>query len=145
MPLYWVLLVILVSTSVVYEMAETNQDRSISIADVSTISISMLIYRNALANYIYLNPTANGIIPDGQLILPYWYVKPQGLSNLVLGGKSYTFYSTPMPGLAGELAKRTESFNVGTNQNGVLLAPNLINSGIALPPQVPNGSVVLVQ
>jgi len=50
-----------------------------------------------------------------------------------------------LPGLVGELARRTESVNVGTNQNGVLLAPNMANMGVTLPAQIPNGSVVLIQ
>jgi hypothetical protein len=145
MPLYWVLLVFLLSASFFFDSAQTAQDRSMSSADLSTVTVSMLVYRNAVANYLYSNPAASGVIPDGLLNLPSWYVKPQGLNNVVVGAKSYTFYSLSLPGLAGELAKRTESFNVGTNQNGVLLSPNLPNSGIALPAQVPNGSVVLIQ
>lgn len=124
---------------------QSVQDRNSAVADVTRISVSILVYRNAVAEYAYSNPAFVGIVSDALLNLPSWYVKPPNLSNYIFNTKSYSFYTGSLPGLAGELARQTESIHVGTNQNGVLLAPNMVNSGIALPAQIPNGSVVLIQ
>jgi hypothetical protein len=145
MPLLWVLLVVTLTISFMLNSEQTTQDRNTSFAEVTAASVNMLVYRNAVANYAYLNPAFSGVVPDNLLSLPSWYVKPQSLSNYVLSGKSYSFYSGPLPGLAGELARQTESINVGINQNGVLSSPNMANSGIVLPAQIPLGSVVLIQ
>lgn len=145
MPLYWVVLVVMLSTSFLFNSDQAAQDRIQSAADVSAVSISMLVYRNAVANYVSSNPGFSGVVADGSLNLPSWYVKPQGLGNYVVSGQSYTYYTEFIPGLAGELARRTESINVGTNRNGVLQSPNIANTGIVLPAPIPIGSVVLVQ
>lgn len=145
MPLVWVLLVVMLFTSYLTISDQTAQDRSGAKAEISAISLSMLVYRNAVANFVQSNSAFVGVIPDGLLALPAWYVKPQALSNYVVSGKSYTFYSNPLPGLAGELARKTESINVGTKQNGVLLSPKVTSTGFTLPVQIPNGSVVLIQ
>jgi hypothetical protein len=145
MPLLWVLLVITLYISFMSNSEEATQDRNSSAVEITSTSISMLVYRNAVAKYASSNPAFVGVVADALLSFPSWYVKPPNLSNYISSGKSYSFYSGSLPGLAGELARQTESINVGTNQNGVLLAPNLANSGIVLPAQIPNGSVVLIQ
>lgn len=145
MPLLWVLIVITLSISFLFNSEQATQDKISSVTEITGISISMLVYRNAVAEYASSNPAFSGVVSDTLLSLPSWYVKPPSLSNYIAGGKSYSFYSESLPGLAGELARQTESINVGINQNGVLLSPNIANSGIVLPAQIPLGSVVLIQ
>lgn len=145
MPLVWVLLIVTLSISFLSNSQQVDQGRNSSFEDVSATSVSMLVYRNLVAEYASSNPAFVGVVSDTSLLFPSWYVKPLNLSNYISTGKSYTFYPGTLPGLVGELARQTESVNVGTNQNGVLVAPNMANSGITLPAQIPNGSVVLIQ
>ncbi|MEA9979917.1 MULTISPECIES: type IV pilus biogenesis protein PilM [unclassified Pseudomonas] len=145
MPLLWVLILVTLSITFMFNSEQAIQDRNASVTDVTVASESMLVYRNAVAKYSYSNPAFVGRVPDALLSFPSWYIKSPNLSNYISGGTSYSFYVGSLPGLAGELAHQTGSINVGTNQNGVLLAPNIANSGIVLPAQIPLGSVVLIQ
>ena len=145
MPVLWLLFAVLLSAAVFFDSEQTTLTRNLAVTEISAVSSSMLVYRNIVANYAYANPAMTGSAPDVLLTLPNWYVRPPSLSNYISAGKSYVFFSEPLPGLAGELARRTESTNVGLNQNGVLWVPNKANSGIVLPAQIPNGSVVIIQ
>ena len=145
MPLLWVLLVVTLTITFLSNAEQQRQERNTVYADVTAASVNVLVYRNAVANFASSNPTFSGTVSDAQLVLPSWYVKSASLGNYISAGISYSFYTSVLTGLVGELARRTESVNVGTNQNGVLLAPNMANMGVTLPAQIPNGSVVLIQ
>lgn len=145
MPLLYLLLALMFSLSVVTQAEKTSKNRDMAVAEVKAVSGSMLLYRNLVASYASANPAQTGSVSDTSLSLPNWYVRNPGFGNYVSPGSSYVFYTGSLPGLVGELAKRTESTNVGINQNGVLIAPNKVNSGVVLPAQIPNGAVVLVQ
>lgn len=145
MPLLWVMIAILLSVASLSSSEKTTQSGDVLVSETKAISGSILLYRNYIARYVELNPTFVGEIPEDFLSLPVWYVKPYGLSNYVMIGVIYVFYEQPLPGLVGELTRRTESINVGANRNGYLVSPSNPNSGLALPAQIPNGSVVLMQ
>lgn len=145
MPLLYLLLALMFSLSVIAQAEKTSKNRDMAVAEVKAVSGSMLLYRNLVASYASANPAQTGSVSDASLSLPNWYVRNPGFGNYVSPGSSYVFYTESLPGLVGELAKRTESTNVGINRNGVLTAPNKVNSGIVLPAQIPNGAVVLVQ
>lgn len=145
MPLLYLLLALMFSLSVASQVEKTSKNRDMAVAEVKAVTGSMLLYRNLVASYATANPTQAGSVNDVSLNLPNWYVRNPGFGNYVSLGGSYVFYTESLPGLVGELARRTESTNVGVNQNGVLIAPNKVNSGIVLPAQIPNGAVVLVQ
>lgn len=144
MPLLWFLFAVMFFSAVNFNSDQTVHNQSMAVTEVVAVSSSMLVYRNVVTTYASANPGITGSVPDVVLNLPSWYVKHPYVSNYISAGKSYVFFSQPLAGLAGELALRTESINVGTNQNGVLLAPNGY-SGIVLPAQIPSGSVVLIQ
>lgn len=145
MPLLWVVLAIMFAAATVFNSEQISRTRNTVNSEVVAVSGSVLLYRNIVAIYADAHSTTTGTVSDISLNLPSWYVKPPSLSNYVIAGKSYVFFSDPLPGLVGELARRTESTNVGTNQGGILLTPNKASSGIVLPAQVPTGSVVLIQ
>ncbi|MBX4139595.1 type IV pilus biogenesis protein PilM [Pseudomonas sp. S5F11] len=145
MPLVWILIVVSLAVSFIYNSEQVRQERISNYSDISATSLNMLVYRNAVATYAQANPEFNGNVPDSQIVLPSWYIKSPYLANYVTTGKSYTYFFGSIPGLAGELARLTGSVNVGTNQNGILLSPNMANIGITLPPQIPNSAVVLIQ
>jgi len=133
------------SVAVSSQQEQTAKAHVSVVAEVAAVSESLLLYRNIVAAYASTYPSMIGAVPDVSLSLPSWYAKNPSFGNYVASGKSYVFYTQSLPGLVGELARKTESTNVGTNQNGVLSAPNKSNSGIVLPAQIPNGSVVLIQ
>ncbi|WP_375122201.1 type IV pilus biogenesis protein PilM [Pseudomonas sp. LW8] len=145
MPLLYLLLALMFSLSVSSQAEKTYKNRGMTAAEVKAVSDSLMLYRNFVASYAVANPTQTGSVSDASLSLPNWYIRNPGFGNYISPGSSYVFYAQSLPGLVGHLAKRTESTNVGVNQNGVLIAPNKINSGILLPAQIPNGAVVLVQ
>ncbi|WP_080593292.1 type IV pilus biogenesis protein PilM [Pseudomonas fluorescens] len=145
MPLLYLLLALMFSLSVMSHVEKTSKNRGMAVAEIEAVSGSMLLYRNLVASYASANPAQSGSVSDASLSMPNWYVKNPGFGNFITPGGSYVFYTQSLPGLVGALAKKTESTNVGVNQNGVLISPNKVNPGIVLPAQIPNGAVVLVQ
>ena len=144
MPVIWVLCAILISTAAVFSFEQTSQNRAVRDAEILALSGSMLVYRNVVATFSTYNPTFVGSASDSALNLPVWYVRPLHLSNYIVAGKSYIFFTEAVPGLAGSLARDTESINVGTNIGGVLISPNTGNTGILLPAQIPVSAVAMI-
>lgn len=145
MPLLWTLFAILFATAVVFNSDQTSQNQGMSDAEVAAMSGSMLVYRNSISAFTEANPAFVGSVADAALGLPTWYIKPPGLSNYVGAGTSYVYLTTALPGLAGALASKTESTNIGTNLGGILSSPNTGNTGIPLPGQIPLSAVVIIQ
>jgi len=111
--------------------------------EAAAINGNIRVYRNAVVTYAANNPTANGTISDAALNLPTWFVHMPEVQNVVVAGKAYVFYSTPIPGLAYEIVKSTNnSILVGINRGGFLANPLSGNTGISLPAAIPEGSIV---
>ena len=145
MPLIWMFFAVMISAAVLLNSNQTHQQQAMHDAEVSAMSGSMLVYRNYVAVFSDANPAFVGSAPDALLNLPDWYKRPVALNNYIVAGKSYVFYSQLLPGLAGELASKTQSTAVGTNLGGFLNSPNTGNTGIALPPVIPVSAVVILQ
>lgn len=145
MPILWLLLTVMFIFASLFHTIQTDIRQDIAVSEVEFLTSSVLLYRNLVVNYADANSTTNGTISDAALVLPSWYRKPPSLTNYVLAGKSYVFFTEPLPGLAGQLAHKTESMNVGINQGGFLSSPNSVSNGLPLPGQIPNGAVVVVQ
>lgn len=140
------LVAILSLTALIFSSMQTSKEGIIASGDMAAVTSNMLTYRNAVARYALNNPLATGVIADTALGLPAWYRKHGSLGNYVIAGRSYVFYSGgDMPGLAGAIYAKTESAAVGINASGVLNTPTRGNTGIALPAQVPNQAVVILQ
>lgn len=91
------LLAMVVVTSVlglIYEMNHRAEQSAQSV-DVSMIARSVLVYRNALAEYAYAHSTESGAVPDNVLDLPTWYARYPGVSGVISAGKSYAFFGSP--------------------------------------------------
>jgi hypothetical protein len=144
MPIMWMLVAIIIATSALFSIEQTRQNREIRDAEILALSGSMLVYRNIVAKFSEANPAFVGSASDSALNLPAWYVRPLGLNNYIVAGKSYIFFTDAVPGLAGSLARDTESINVGTNIGGVLISPNTGNTGILLPAQIPVSAVAMI-
>ncbi|WP_426780915.1 type IV pilus biogenesis protein PilM [Pseudomonas syringae] len=143
MNIYWVAMVLVTAAlGLIYDMND-RADRLAQNVNVSAIAISMLVYRNALAEYAYAHQTASGTVEDSQLDLPKWYFRYPGVEGVIEAGKSYAFYNFPPPRLVSEMVKLTDgSLAIGTASSGDLISPTSGNVGISIPASVPNGAAV---
>jgi hypothetical protein len=139
------LLTLFIIVAALMSTTTSNQRFDMKEAEVNAIAGSMMVYRNAVASYAQGNPAVVGVVSDAALGLPAWYVKPPNLGHYLFSGRSYVYFTDRLPGLAGALAHRTESVNVGTNSGGFLSSPTSANTGIALPAQIPFSAVVIMQ
>lgn len=146
MNIYWVAMVLVTAAlGMIYDMND-RADRLAQNVNVSVIASSMLVYRNALAEYAYAHNTASGAVPDNQLDLPSWYFRYPGVEGVIDAGRSYAFYNSPPPGLVTEMVKLTGgSLAIGTASSGSLITPSSGSVGIGLPSSVPSGSAVAYQ
>lgn len=144
MHFIWVLLVALLVSDYMLSENVNNSEKDSIASENQAISGNMQVYKNAVVRFVELTPAASGAIPDSKLTLPGWYSRIQGVSNYVVGGKVYVYYSGRAE-LASVIANRTESLTVGVNRGGVLMHPQAGNTGIALPAVIPESSVVIMQ
>lgn len=144
MPVLAVIVALLILISGVGYSLRGSEDAQLTNAELVARSKSMLFYRGLVVAYINNHPGFSGVLSDGDLSLPDWYM-PQGVKGYVEGGIAYVYLAQPPSGLVGELARVVESVGVGTNTNGVLYSPSDGNTGIAIPAVVPLGSTVIMQ
>jgi len=144
MYIYWAALGLIVISLGLLTQKQNNDEALSSSASIDALSRSMLVYRDAAAEYAHSNPGFTGVPTDTALKLPSWYVKQIGVTSYIVGGISYTFVAAPPAGLPGVLAKHTESATVGFKRNGLLYSPTTGNTSIIVPAAVPEGSVVAV-
>lgn len=145
MPIIGFLLTLLIVVSTLVRFDQTHQSINMDSAEVVAQADNLLVYRNQVTAYLEANPSFTGAVSDSMLSMPSWYQKTPGASNYLQAGISYVYLSSPLPGVIGVLAQRTESITVGVSQAGKLNSPRAVNTGIALPAQVPQGAVVIVQ
>jgi len=120
--------------------------RSSESTDLSVLAHSLLVYRNALAEYAVAHPGVTGAVADSALNLPTWYVKASGVQGYIAAGRSYTYCSDPPRGLATQLGELTgRSLAVGSVSGGQLVNPFAGQVGVSVPTAIPQGSVVLYQ
>jgi len=145
MPVLWLIFALLLYCAAIFSSDQSTKNQMMKEAEVMAISESLMIYRNSVAAFAENNPSAVGVMDDSVLNLPSWYVIPPGASHYLATGTSYVYYTQALPGLIGELAVKTESINVGTNQGGYLVSPNVGYTAIPLPAQIPQAAVVIIQ
>lgn len=145
MPMLGLLLTLFIVVAALSGTESLDSHQVSVAAEYEAIAGNMLVYRGFVSQYAVNNPTVSGAISDSALGLPSWFIRSQYLSNYVAAGKSYVFYSAFVPGLASSIADTTASMNVGTNSGGMLNSPGKGQTGIVLPSQVPQSSVVIIQ
>jgi len=142
MPILWVLLLVAtIGAGLLGDQVRRGENRSVAV-DLSALAHNLLVYRNALAEYAYNNPSATGTPADSMLALPSWWIHAPGVTGYIQGGSSYTFYPSPPNGLVTELAELTESVAVGYASGGQLVSPTGGATGVMLPAAVPSGAAV---
>ncbi|OLU25498.1 pilM protein [Pseudomonas sp. PA15(2017)] len=144
MYFHWIVLTFLVISAGILSHVQYQDVVTSEQASIDALSRSLLVYRSAAAEYARLNPAFTGTPNDAALSFPAWYHKPAGLHASILGGATYTYYSTPTPGLAAALLERTESVSIGVSKAGVLVSLKAGTTNISLPAVVPEGAIVVV-
>lgn len=145
MYIYWIAMTLLIVAGGIFSQMQHNDETVSEQATIDALSRSMLVYRSAAAEYARANPGFTGAPSEVSMNLPNWYSKLDGISTYVAGGVSYTYITGGVPaGLPSALTDRTESVTVGVKRFGQLFSPKGGNMGIAVPEQVPEGSVVAV-
>lgn len=145
MPAIGLLLALFVVVGAMFSLDQRQQNAALQNADLQAQAGSLWVYRNKVSVYSENHPTYSGAVPDSALSLPDWYNKAPDLSNYLASGRSYVYMRSPAPGLLNTLATRSEAITVGTNQGGVFYSANSGNTGIALPAQIPQGALVVLQ
>lgn len=114
-----------------------------SAGEAKAISANMLVYGNYVKAYAVANPSVIGTVPDSSLALPVWFVKAPSIQNYVDAGKGYAYVQNPPVGLVYQLSADTQhSRSVGVNMSGQLVSPVGGATGTAVPPAIPDRSVV---
>ena len=145
MPIIGSLLILLILFASLFGSNQAHQKQTLQEAEIDAVAGNLMIYRNVVSAYAEANPTTTGAVADATLGLPTWYQRQPGMGNYLVGGKSYVFYTTILPGLVGTLAERSQSMSIGINSGGWLRSPIAGNTGIPLPAQVPQSAVVIIQ
>jgi hypothetical protein len=146
MQALWIFIATITLSGAVFFHNQGSSEQMEGDSTAAAVAGNMMIFRNLLGTYLATAPTATGKIPDSSLNIPSWFRHDPNVSNYVIGGRGYVFYSgSDAPGLASELYARIPVLYVGTNVNGVLVSPAVGDTGITLPPQVPLNAVVIRQ
>lgn len=101
-------------------------------------------YGTVVSNWAKSNPGYTGFVNDASLNLPSWVSHPGNISNYVVTGTSYIYY-TPVTGFP---SNRLVTFLSSKGNEAGINASGTLYNGTALvgtaPGAIPNGSVVLV-
>lgn len=145
MPVIGYLLILLIVFACLLNTDQARQEQMLRQAEINAVAGNLMVYRNVVSAFSEANPAFVGTATDAVLGLPTWYRRQPGMGNYLSNGKSYVFYTLPLPGLVGSLADRSHSISVGTNSGGVLVTPVAGNTGIPVPAQIPATAVVIIQ
>jgi hypothetical protein len=134
-----------ITSLVVLQNLPAQEQRMIAaVADVE--ATSALAYRESLITYLNQNAGFSGVVPDTSLTLLWGHVRTAHWTNIVSGGALYVYEASPTQDqtvLDTLYTKTNKSFMVGRNVSGTLMSAKGLNTSIAIPVAVPNGSIVI--
>lgn len=135
-------------TTMALMSSASTQDAANNVrTEAQAIAGSMRVYRNFVVPYAQANTSVTGPVADGNLSLPAWYSRLQGVANYVSAGKGYVYYPLASPELTYLILKASDnSINVGIKRSGTLVNPlSTTNTSIpiALPTAIPDESIVI--
>ncbi|MCA8270711.1 type IV pilus biogenesis protein PilM [Burkholderia vietnamiensis] len=137
-----ILMLTLTVQSDVVKLTESTTNQG----ETEAIATNLVIYGRYTATYAIAHPNVQGPVTDAAINAPYWIVRTPFVATYVSNGRGYAYYTGPaIPALVGQLVQQTQmGMNVGTVVGGTLNVPQLgVSTSIPLPPQIPNGSVVV--
>lgn len=124
-------------------------EREFVVAKADMVSTNMIAYKSCVLNYLEANPSASGTIDDATL-QPFClngFTKKENWTNEIITGTPYVYSQGDLPFMTFDAIykKSGKSLLVGKKNpsTGRLVSPNGIDTGINLPPTIPNNSVVL--
>ena len=139
-------LAVLAALSALYLPGQKVQAET-AVADAG--ATSLLVYRQAVIDYLNANPGFTGTVPDSSLAWPWGYVRDPRWTHVVQAGSALYVYEAGTSGagrdqLLDQLYRKTvSSFMVGRNAAGTLVSTNGFATGVAVPPAVPNGAILV--
>jgi hypothetical protein len=144
----WVLwiLVAMVSLTGYFAMGAQAQEPALSAAASMDLARNMGIYRAAVLDYAAANPGHTGAVPEEALHYPSWYRRHPGWASVVNGRAVVVYATQPLPAdVVSELvalSRNSRLAGVADAKRGVLVSPLYGDTGLALPPGVPDGAPV---
>jgi len=138
----WMMVAMLSLTGFVAVSTEVREP-PVSTSEAADLAWNLAVYRNAVLAYASQNPAFTGTAPDSALPFPPWYKPAAPWGNKVLPGMVAVYGSRSMTvELATEmvtLAKGSYFVGIADAKTGRLLSPLLGDTGLTLPPGIPDG------
>jgi hypothetical protein len=105
-------------------------------------------YFDALRTHRTANPTVTGVISDASVVMPAGVSKGAVWTNQIFDGRLFVYEATPTGGVSlasriGDHESRHGAF-VGLRSGATLATSRGYETGIAVPSDVPVGSIVMV-
>lgn len=127
--------------------SEPNVDN----ARADALSTNEKYYANAVKQYVIVNPSTTGTVPQASLGLPTWY-NNLGWTNDVAANGIITIFPTTLTILGknteimAELVEKTGGSQlIGVNRSGQFFNPvSGVNASITIPAGVPNNAPVYI-
>lgn len=139
---YWLIAIFLCAMVLFRGMYSDNDtDSGQSDAVLSTQRAALAIgYLNAINDYLYSHPLANGVVPDS--VLSFQLPAGSNIHNVVQDGRVMV-YLPDAPGLISALLILSRHSDLlCRNINGELTDLSGIATGISAPPAIPGGDLV---
>lgn len=130
--------------NVLFQNQQTAAEQS-QTSYTEVVAENLAMYRNYVVAYARANPGVTGAVPDTSLGLPAGFNKFSIISNYAAGGLGYVYIvqAQAPAGLASTLqSNQSGDLFIGFKKNGLLVTPSGGTSPIALPPVIPDGSLV---
>jgi len=118
---------------------------SLSTTKQAAIAENFVIYRYAALNFMELNPSFTGVIPDTSLVLPPNYVKLGSWTNLIQGGFIVIYSANQVAVLSSNVLAKSSSVDtvLDYTANGRVVSPVFGDRGASFN-FVPDGSLISV-
>lgn len=146
MPVLVIIIVLSLIAAGINSLVHEEIEQAVMVkGELTARSSNIVVYRGLVREFADGHPNYVGTVNLASLNAPNWFQPLPELGNYVVAGVVYVFHIQPPPGLAGELAMRVQSTAIGTNIGGVLYSPGAGDTGISVPPQVPQNATVILQ
>jgi hypothetical protein len=141
----WVVwtLVAMLSVAGYVAMSAELREAPVSTASAADLAWNLGVYRDAVLTYALQHPGFAGTVPDSALPLPPWYTPAALWRNQITAGVVAVYGTHPMTAeLASSLValgKGSYFVGIADAKSGRLVSPLFGDTGLALPPGIPDG------
>ena len=146
----WPLLILVMVASLTGYFTMSNHTRHpvATHADSGDLAANMRVYRRALVDHARSNPGVTGVVADGSLQFPPWYVKNPLWTNVVSAGTVIVYATRRPPETITQDIVRMSGNSIYAGEadasDHTLYSPVFGKTGIPIPATVPNGVPVWI-